>query len=240
VNLGVTGVSSEPQFRPEVVDAVEIGLKSVLWSDRLVLNLAIYDSWVTDYQAITFDESPTFIPNARLNNILNVGKVRLSGADLDLQLALPRGFNVRAGLSYNRAITEDFKNAPDEDTLQNTRDLSGKTLANAPRWSGNLGLQKQWELNNGYAAYALADYHFRSDFNATLERSRNSEVEGYGIVGARVGLAAKQGWDASLFVRNLFDEDYVTSVQTLYGVGAYGAYAGEPRIIGGTLRLLWR
>ena len=239
VNLGVTGERVKPMFRPEVADALELGLKSQLWSDRLLLNVALYDTYVTDYQALTFDESPTFIPNPRLNNLLNVGRVRLSGVDVDMQLALPQSFDVRAGIAYNRAITEDFKNAPDEDSQQNTRDLSGEPLANAPRWSGNVGVQKRWALEGGYTAYSIFDYHYRSTFNATLERSRNSVVEGYGVAGARLGLASQSGWDASFFVRNLFNQDYVDAILTIYGVGSYGAYAGEPRISGGTLRLTW-
>lgn len=239
VNLGVTGERVKPTFKPEVADAIELGVKSLLWSDRLLLNLAIYDTWVTDYQALTFDESPTLLPNPRLNNLLNVGKVRLSGVDMDFQLALPNDFGLRGGIAYNRAISEEFTNAPDEDSLKNTRDLSGEPLANAPRWSGNIGLQKRWALEGGLAVYSIFDYHYRSTFNATLERSRNSVVEGYGVAGARLGLASQAGWDASLWVRNLFNQDYVASIQTLYGVGAYGAYAGEPRFIGGTLKLNW-
>lgn len=240
VNLGVTGVSTEPTFRPEIVDSVEVGVKSLLWSERLLLNLAIYDTWVKDYQAITFDESPTFIGNPRLNNLLNVGRVRLSGADLDVQAALGWNTSLRAGVSYNRAITESFTNTPDEDTQKNTRDLSGQPLANAPTWSGNLALLKEWPLSSGYRAYAGVDYHYRSTYNATIERSRNSVIEGYGLLGARIGLAASAGWDASVWARNVLDEDYIASIQSLYGIGAYGAYAGEPRIIGGTLRVQWR
>ncbi|MEK6788341.1 MAG: TonB-dependent receptor [Pseudomonadota bacterium] len=237
VNLGVTGERVKPAFRPEIADSVELGLKSLLWSDRLLLNLAIYDTWVKDYQALTFDESPTVLPNPRLNNLLNVGKVRLTGADLDFQAALPYAIGLRGGISYNRAITEEFTNAPDEDSLKNTRDLSGQPLVNAPTWSGNVGVQKQWALQQGLAAYVAFDYHYRSRYNTTIERSRNSFVEGYGIAGARLGLASQQGWDASFWVRNLFDQDHIASIQSLYGVGAYGAYAGEPRIFGTTLRL---
>lgn len=237
INLGVTGERVQPVFRPEVVDSVELGLKSLWWSDRLLVNLALYDTRVTDYQALTFDESPTVLPNPRLNNLLNVGKVSLRGVDLDVQLSLPADFDLRGGVAYNRAITEDFTNAPDEDTLQNTRDLSGQPLANAPTWSGNVGARKQWAMSGGIRSYVALDYHYRSRYNTTLERSRNSFVDGYGLVGARLGLSSPQGWDASFWVRNLLDQDHVAAIQTLYGVGAYGAYAGEPRTIGTTLRL---
>lgn len=240
VNLGVTGERVKPSFRPEAVDSFESGLKSLLWNERLLLNLAAYYAQVKDYQALTFDESSTILANPRLNNLVNVKAVSLSGVDVDAQLALPQQWDLRLGISYNRAITEDFTNAPNEDTLENSRDLSGETLANAPRWIGHVGLSKQWSLSEGLRAYLASNYSYRSRYNATLERSRNAFVEGYGVASVRLGMRSGHGWDASIWAQNVFDEDYIASIQTLYGVGAYGAYAGEPRFIGGTLRLMLR
>lgn len=241
INLGVTGASTEPVFRPEIADSAELGFKSLLFEERVLISLALYHARIRDYQALTFDESPTFIPNPRLNNLLNVGRVSLSGIDLDFQAALPRQFSLRGGIAWNRAVTDDFTNAPDEDSRRNTRDLSGQPLANAPRWQGNVALRKDWNLSGSLSAYVSADYWFRSGYNATLERSRMTEFDGYGVVGARLGLRQRQdAWDLSVWGRNLSDTEYVSAVTALYGVGDYGAYAGEPRMIGSTLRLKWR
>lgn len=241
VNLGVTGERVRPVFRPEVADSLELGVKTLLFEERLLFNLAAYHARVKDYQALTFDESGTFLANPRLNNLINVGQVSLSGAELDLQAALPWQLQLRGGLSWNRAITDDFTNAPDEDSRSNTQDLSGKPLVNAPRWQGNLALRKDWPLWHGVAGYAVADYWFRSRFNATVERSRKTEIEGYGVAGARLGLRDARGsWDLSLFVRNLNNAAYVNGVTALYGVGDYGVTISEPRVLGGTLRLQWR
>ncbi len=241
INLGVTGNSTDPVFRPEVADSVELGFKSLLFDERLLFNLAVYYTQISDYQALTFDESPTIIPNPRLNNLLNVGQVSLRGVDLDFQAALPWQFSLRGGIAYNQAITDEFTNAPDEDSRQNTRDLSGQPLANAPLWQGNIGLRKDWALWGSVAAYAAADYWFRSGYNATIERGRTAEIDGYGVAGARLGLRQhRDAWDVSVWGRNLTDREYTSAVTALYGVGDYGAYAGEPRIIGSTLRLKWR
>ena len=241
INLGVTGRSTNPVFRPEIADSAELGVKSLLFGERLLLNLAAYYARIQDYQALTFDESPTFIPNPRLNNLLNVGEVSLRGVDLDFQAALPARFSLRGGVAWNEAISDEFSNAPDEDSRRNTRDLSGQPLANAPRWQGNIALRKDWRLSDGLAAYASADYWYRSGYNATIERSRMTEFEGYGVAGARLGLRqTRDAWDVSLWGRNLTDTTYVSGLTALYGVGDYGAYAGEPRIIGSTLRLKWR
>lgn len=241
INLGVTGPVSDPVFRPEIAHSAELGLKLQGWEQRLMLNMAIYYARIQDYQSVTFDESPTFIPNPRLNNLLNVGQVTSQGVDVDFLLSLPWQVSVRGGLSFNDAVTDEFTNAPDEDSRSNTKDLSGQPLANAPHWQGNLAISKDWLLNSQLVSYASANYWFRSSFNATFERSRATEIDGYGVLGGRVGIRdAKSSWDASLWVRNALNETYITGVTALYGVGDYGAYAGEPRIIGTTLRLKFR
>lgn len=241
VNLGVTGERVQPTFRPEVADSLEVGLKSLLFDERLLLNLAAYYTRIRDYQALTFDESPTFLANPRLNNLLNVGRVTLRGLELDFQAALPWQLSLRGGLAYNHAITNDFTNAPDETSRRNTQDLSGQPLANAPLWQGSLALRKEWSVTEGLTAYALADSWFRSRYNATVERARDGEIDAYAVVGARLGLReVRGGWDLSLFARNLTDTRYVNGIVVLYGPGDYGYTIGEPRVVGGTVRLQWR
>lgn len=241
VNLGVTGASTNPIFKPETANSLEIGLKSLLFDERLLMNLAIYHTLIRDYQAVSFDESNSLIPNPRLNNILNVGQVTLQGVDFDVQAALPGRISVRGGVAYNIAVTDEFTNAPDEDSRTNTRDLSGEPLANAPRWQGTFAVRKDWSLSDTLDFYASADYWFRSDFNATIERGRAAEIEGYGVLGARLGLRSpRDTWDLSVWARNLTDEQYISAITALYGVGDYGAYAGDPRLIGTTLRVKLR
>jgi iron complex outermembrane recepter protein len=145
-------------------------------------------------------------------------------------------WRVRSGIAYSDAVTTDFPNAPDEDTRGNDKNLSGKTLYNAPRWSGTAGVERgfEWGLCEIYGAL---DYSYRSSYYATVDRGRASFIDGYGLVNVRVGLReAGRGWDVSLWSRNLLDEDYVATVYPLYGVGDYGAFAGDERSVGLSLR----
>lgn len=43
-------------------------------------------------------------------------------------------------------------------------------------------------------------------------------------------------WSAELWVRNLFDERYLTAVYAQLGAGDYGVLVGDPRTLGVTLR----
>ncbi|MGH8447042.1 MAG: TonB-dependent receptor [Solimonas sp.] len=236
INLGVTGDSVQPTFEPESATSYEVGAKAQL-GHRAQVSLAVYQTDVRDYQALTFDEEQTLIPNPRQINLLNVGKVRLRGAELEGQALLLRGLAARAGVAYNQAVTEDFPNAPDEDTRNNTKNLSGADLYNAPRWTGTAGLEYSrpvWSVEG----YGGVDYSFRSGYWGTVEHGRGSYVHSYELTNVRLGVRSPtQAWDVSAWVRNVFDEDYLAAVYALYGVGDYGATAGDPRTYGVTVRL---
>ena len=79
-------------------------------------------------------------------------------------------------------------------------------------------------------------HRFHESATAQVQ-GRASYIDGYGLTNARVGLRnGNNHWDVSLWARNLFDVDYVASVHPLYGVGDYGAFAGDPLTYGVTLR----
>jgi iron complex outermembrane receptor protein len=236
INLGVIGNTLKPTFEPEIATAYEVGSKGTCFGDRLALALAVYQTNIKDYQALTFDESPGLLPNPRQTNLLNVGAVRLRGIELDGSGVIAHGLSARLGVAYSQAITTDFKNAPDEDTRRNTKDLSGERLYNAPTWSGNAGLEKSEALTDALQGYGAVDYSFRTGAYATVEHGRSSYVDGYSLTNLRLGLRHASRWEATLWVRNLFDAEYIAAVYPLYGVGDYGAFAGDPRTYGVTLR----
>ena len=238
INLGVPGATVKPTFRPEIATAYEVGAKSRWWDRRLSLTLALYRSDVRNYQALTFDESRSVIQDPRQSNLLNVGAVRLQGVELEGLCAPRSDLQLRAGLSYNSAITTDFRHAPDENSRTNGKDLSGQQLYNAPRWTGTAGLEKALSVTDTLNLFAGLDYSFRTGTYGSVEHGRSSYIDGYSLTNLRIGLRdARQRWDLGFWVRNVFDSDYVAAIYPVYGVGDYGAFAGDPRSYGATLRI---
>lgn len=241
INLGFTGESIKPTFRPERATSFEIGSKARLFDRRLSVGFAVYDTRITDYQALTFDNEDTLLPNPRQINLLNVGKVRLRGAELEgYGYALP-GLMIRAGAAYSRAITTEFPNAPNENSRANDQDLSGQDLYNAPRWTTSAGAEYSYFLDNGWELFAGLDYSSRTGYFGTVEHGRASYIEAYELANARGGLrSGDRLWDVSAWSRNLMDKDYVATVYPLYGVGDYGAVPADPRTYGLSLRIKLR
>lgn len=239
INLGFTGESVDPTFRPEQATSFELGVKSYLFKKLASLSLTAYHTDIKDYQALTFDNEPTLLPNPRQINLLNVGRVRLQGAELEGYGYLAEGLVMRGGVAYSRAVTSVFPNAPNEDTRENDKDLSGEDLYNAPRWSVVLGGQYRFAFERGFDAYTGLDYMYRSGYWGTVEHGRASYIEAYDVVNLRLGLrAADRAWDVSLWARNLLDDDYIATVYPLYGVGDYGAVPADPVTYGLTVRVL--
>lgn len=239
INLGFTGETVDPTFRPERATSFEAGIKARLFERLLNLSLTAYHTDIRDYQALTFDNEPTLLPNPRQINLLNVGKVRLRGVELEGFGYAAAGLVLRGGVAFSRAVTTVFPNAPNEDTRENDKDLSGSTLYNAPKWSAVLGVEYRMDAGRGRELHMGLDGMYRSGYWGTVEHGRASFIDAYTLANARIGLRPLDRlWDLTLWVRNVLDKDYIAAVHPLYGVGDYGAFPGDPRTYGVTLRML--
>ncbi|MFT4046236.1 MAG: TonB-dependent receptor [Solimonas sp.] len=163
-NLGVVNESSKPTFEPEKAQALELGLKSRFWRRRALANLALYQTRVTDYQALTYTpgEAIATVPD----NLVNGGKVRLRGIELETALRPTPHLNLRAAGAYNRAVYLEFPDAPraPEDTplppaAPTFQDLRGKPLYNAPLWTATAGADYDYYsavlANQGTGTYGV-------------------------------------------------------------------------------------
>ncbi|MFX5419605.1 hypothetical protein ABTD58_19660, partial [Acinetobacter baumannii] len=57
-----------------------------------------------------------------------------------------QGLSLALGVAYNRAVSREFDNAPNEDTRANDKVLSGRQLHNAPLWSAHAGIMQRIAL----------------------------------------------------------------------------------------------
>lgn len=236
--LNLAGLSPQvkAQFDAEIADNLAFGLRKVHGQGQGITNVTLYNTRVKNFQALTYEESTGLIPNPRQNNVLNIPRVRLQGIEIDSFREVTRRLSLGAGLAYNRAITTSFANAPNEDTRRNDKDLSGKQLYNAPRWSGFVSLDYQLPAVAQLLPHVGLEHTFRSGTFGAVDQSRNSFIDAYQLTNIRLGARhPKQKWHAQVWVKNLFDEDYIAAVSALYSLGEYGGYAGDPRTYGVSL-----
>ncbi|AZE46530.1 TonB-dependent receptor [Pseudomonas chlororaphis] len=239
INFDVVGPFTAPTFEPERATSLELGMKTRFWDERALLDLAVYQTDVYNYQALTYSPPTSLFAPPLRDNLINVGKVRLRGIELDSDWQLAPRLTGRLGLAWSDARYRSFPNAPCPPASgQWTCDLSGDRLYNASEWNLSSGLAHTHPLPYGLEAYSGIDYSFRTGYYGTLEGGEGSYQPSYGLTNLRLGLRSQdRAWEVEGWVRNVFDRQYITAVYSLLGAGDYGVMTGSERTLGTTVRL---
>ena len=240
INLGGGPAIEIP---PEDVRHVEVGLKTTL-RPGVTANVSAYNTDVKNFQ------TQVLVPGNPRPVIASAPKVRVRGFEFDGSAAIGESFSLLASLAYADGKYVRFTNAPVPLELtgytrpngQPEVDVSGKRLPGISKWTGSLGAEyrrgTRWFGRDG-DAFVGGDWFYRTGFSSSATPSEFLNVDGYGLLNVRVGFRAKDGWSASLWVRNALDKDYIELLQAApagQGAGHYGAQLGDPRTWGLTLQ----
>ncbi|TBV01206.1 TonB-dependent receptor [Pseudomonas dryadis] len=238
INLDVTRAHVAPVFGSERATSLEVGLKGLWWQERLALDVALYQTDVEDYQALSNSAPANDLSPPLRDNLINVGRVRLRGVELDGRLRASERVQLRLGIAWSDARYRSFDNAPcAPESGQWSCDLAGKRLFNAPRWSTTAGLDYRRPLEHGLELFAALDHSWRSGYYGALERGAGSYQSAYGVSDLRLGMGrADQRWVVELWARNLFDQRYASAVYATLGSGDYAVLPGDARTLGVTWR----
>ena len=119
-------------------------------------------------------------------------------------------------------------------------DLSGRGLPNLPKFVWTASAEYKTRLSAGTLsgeAYARGDFSARTRVFGDPTASRFTVIGGHRLVNATLGVRTDRAWDASLWVRNIFGENYLQNVTVQAGnSGLVVGTPGDPRTYGITLR----
>ena len=228
---------------PERVDSLDVGVKSLLWSDRLALNLNAFVAGVRGYQTSVF--VPAGVGAGNYVEILtNAGNLRSQGVELDASARLLPGLSVWTNAAFNDARYRRYDNAPCPSEIavaqpQARCSLTGRQIAGAPRWMVNAGAEYRRPWGPSVQHFTAATYAWRSAQDGTLDASAYSRIRAYGLLNLATGWKMARGkevWSLSLWLRNALDKRYFPTVAATANA-AYVASVGEPRTLGLTVRL---
>ncbi|PWR23843.1 TonB-dependent receptor [Zavarzinia compransoris] len=240
INFASVSDGVSRRVAPEKTTSYELGLKAGLFDQRLQVNTALYWTIVDDYQSSLVDRT-TFT-----TYLGNVGRLRARGIEVEVEAIPLDGLRLTGSVSYNDTKILSYADAPcpPEQAVAAgrlcTADLAGRRLRAAPLWTAFVSADYARPLGtwagNALIGFIGASYAYRSSYN-TDPSSRETIVPAFGLADARLGLgSADERWRASLWVRNLFDENYFTAAAGLpYNVGAVVVVPGDPRTFGLTV-----
>lgn len=220
------------EFDPEKAKGFEAGIKTTLLDRQLRLNLTGYTFKYSNLQ-LDFFRSDIFAFTT-----INAGSARTKGIELEMQFAphaLP-GFDLHGSVNYNRARYGDAPGAPcwagqtrsqgcnlvyvpatdssrpfdpATDLVGNRQNLKGLPTANAPNWTGNLGMSYEALFASGAKVNLGVDARYSGSYLATAFGNPFTRQRRYVSLDASVGFTtADEHWQFQVIGKNLTNRWY--------------------------------
>ncbi len=218
--------SVEKLFDEETGYNYEVGIKGDFLDRRLRFNAAAF---FFDWQDLQVRGQDVL---SQRQFVQNAADAESKGFEFEMTAALSDNARLHIGYGNLDSTFGSFENAVDLDG--NVFDATGNTIPFAPENTISAAFDLDMPLDRPFDGYLRLDYTFVDDQFADAENSENRLIPSYELLSARVGIRADR-YDVALWIRNLFDEEYVlghTSLET-YLTGAQRV-AGAPRQIGAT------
>jgi iron complex outermembrane receptor protein len=227
-------------IRPEENATYEVGVKSRLLSDHLILNADAFDTTIDDFRANVVDNGP----GALRGYLANIERVTDKGVESDAIAVVDTHLSGRLSATYADGRYASYKSAPCPLELLATAtsvcDLSGKPLSGLPKWAWSAGGKYKHEAAFGSLqgeAYLHVELSVRTKIYGDPSDSKYGVIDGYSLVNASLGFRAMKGWEAQLWVRNLFNANYLQNLTIQAGnSGPVVGTPSDPRTYGVTLR----
>jgi outer membrane receptor protein involved in Fe transport len=223
-----------PAFRPETLDAYEVGAKTQMFDRKVRLNGA----------AFFYDYKDMQVNQAVLGGvgIYNGGRAHIYGLDLDLTAQVTRNLDVGVAYEYLHGRYEKFDNAqiavpnPPNGYLITVGDVAGNTTILSPK-----------STISAHATYAVPIGSDRLSFTGVVhynsgyydEPDNLVKEKRYALINASVRYDIGDRWWVKLWGDNLTDHavSSFTAIQTFGNSGALRSSYDAPRTYGGTIGL---
>ncbi|MDH1265244.1 TonB-dependent receptor [Pseudomonas sp. GD03944] len=197
-------------YDPEFTSTFELAWRGTWLNNRLRTSANLYHTDWKDQQVSFLDIA------AGTSEVANAAESRMIGLELSAEYLVTEQLLVNVGAAYNDTKYESF--------VRDGVDLSGREFVFAPKKMANLGAN--YTFDNGlliggdivYQGSSTSNFDVNGARQVTGERRNDSVV----LVNLNAELPLTQNLTVSSYVRNLFDERYITNNQSdaLLDVGA--------------------
>jgi outer membrane receptor protein involved in Fe transport len=243
-------VQLEPATQEELL-AYEIGTKMSLFDGTLQFNAAAFYYDYTDKQVLGAINDPIF---GSLPALVNVPDSEVIGGEFAVEWFPIEGLRIAPSLSYARSeVKGEFRNF--DPFFSGTfnpgdKDFSGEAFPNAPEWTGNMDVQYEWRLGNGWIPFVGVNVNYQSETNGFFYDQCNEPgvpctpevhpflvgdyklpINARTLVDLRAGVESDTGnWRVWAWGRNVTDEYYWNQTQHVNDVLL--RFTGMPRTYG--------
>jgi iron complex outermembrane receptor protein len=240
-NLPISSLQDAP-FRPETLTDFELGVKSNFLDGRGAVNADVFTGKYDDMQRLF----ATLVNATPVTEVINAGRARVSGLELDTEFKITDPFPLQARFGYTDARYLQFTQQVDGATV----DLSHNRFYMTPKYTASFAGIYTIPLQDGKLRLR-GDFAWRDSvqFNVINDSNHSGPV---GLLGARFAYTSSDDrWEAALFGTNLLDKQYAyiggtmlgpvpPVIAAVNGIGAIASWhaAADRRLYG--LELIYR
>ncbi len=227
-NPGVNNLVAGTRYAaPEESTVYEIGLKGS-W-DTFSLNLALFEQELEDFQSNIFRGTGFVLANSQ--------KRSTTGAEFDVRWMPTEAFEATLGATFLDSKYDVFTGASGPDNT--VVDLIDADVPGVPELSLTATGRYSFTVGNA-TGYARVEYIYEDETQVIENVPVDLASREISTVNASIGLSWDNGFEASLWGRNITDDEYLLSafpsVAQNVPPGAYSGYPNQPRTYGITVR----
>lgn len=242
------GAASQAQYRPVVQESVidyEAGFKSTI-ANIATLNGSVFYYDYRNKQLRSTVVDPLF---DKLDNLVNVPKSVIKGAELELTARPTRSLSVRAAATYVDAKIKRFQGITGSTNISPTTglptffkfpvfaDFNGVRLPFAPKYQLSFAADYTTEVASGIDAFFGANVAAQSkSFGSPQlggQPKKDAQIDGYATLDLRAGFGASDdSWKITFWGRNVTNKFYWTN--SLRNFDTIVRYTGRPAEYGVT------
>ncbi len=199
-------------IEPETTTNYEVGVKSVLFDNRLSVTSAIFHIDYADQQIFTFNDVSDNDAGGAFGTIVNIPETNIDGLELEIALHATDALVLSAGVGYLDSRTTDGVRPPF-----------------TPEWTINTQIDYTVPLSNDWNLIAHTDYSYEG--NQITNSGLQTVVSAVGFMNIRIGIENNR-WRSTLFVKNALNKRTIENALNLRPSGAYLRGQNLPRSYG--------
>lgn len=229
------------EYEEETALSFELGLKASLMDNRMELNAALYHTQFDDLQVSIYNGTSAF-------NVSNAGEATSEGLEIEGRFMATASLEVKASIAWTHYVYDDYKNGQctvsnqaDEllsvsasntdpnrkmgDITKCAQDLTGKDAMLSPDKIASLSLTHFQPVSTSLMLVSTLDANYTDEYFLSADLDPATLQNNYTKWNARISLIDDSGWQIALMVKNITNEDTLSSSEDIpFGNGnAYGS-----------------
>ena len=236
--VGTTGAPLSENLikptNPEIVDSIELGVKSDLFNDQLRLNIAVFNVDYEDAQRqLAFS-----VGASQETRFFNAAEVNVKGLELETTWApssIP-GFTLLGNFAYQDGDIDKFEADQNLDgTISANEVYTGRPMTRTPETSGALQLSYQSSYDSGLESLMILTVSYEDEqvYNySDVSRALDTKLDAKTLVDVSYQISdPDNNYSIRAFLQNATDERYRVSAQPVATLWTFEQY-GAPRTAG--------